>query len=560
MVERSLPRPEAPRQRPAVLAWVALGLGLAGVQTVSAQTTGLNPAGGLGGQPGLGGMGMSTPGFTPLGTGAQGAGGRALEFLPGVRSTVFASDTMGTSGKSGYTAEFTPYLSANVANARTQGSIAYQMRNFYSHTNDASDTFVRHDLRSSVNSLVAGDWLGVQASAAIYNTNASIAGGLSADPATSSTNNAQLRTYSLSPYVQGRAGGLATYRVQYRYDQTDTSNNVNAALAKGSHLVSLNLAGGPQFNPWGWAVNASGSRREFTNGVSLSNASTVANLYYTPSAELRLGASMNYLYIERLTNASGETNGWGPGVSVDWTPSRRTTVRGSIARQYYGNSEFLSLAHRTNRLVFGLDYSKSILQSNNAALLTFSPGAVFSAGGFAPGLNPLFTQLADQGLLSRNDVVIGTNVINDALVRNRTLSASMGYVMPRWSATATVFRSTRETALNSEVFGISNALSAGSFGLFNNRGITLASTFTLDARNSIGLSASVRDTEGSSNVAGSTDTKARFSLVQGTFSSLIDNRTTASLGLRRVVQTNENSTIAGRDENVLFGTLDFRLR
>jgi hypothetical protein len=42
--------------------------------------------------------------------------------------------------------------------------------------------------------------------------------------------------------------------------------------------------------------------------------------------------------------------------------------------------------------------------------------------------------------------------------------------------------------------------------------------------------------------------------------SRIDNRTTASLGLRRVVQTNENSTIAGRDENVLFGTLDFRLR
>lgn len=489
------------------------------------------------------------------GTGAAGQ----VTFLPGIRTSIVASDSTATaSGSSGgsYSIEVAPYLNASISNARTNGSIRYQMRNLYVHNADDSRALVRHDLRASLDSLIAGDWLGVQSTAAIYNTNASIAGGLSADPATSVTNNAVLRRFSVAPYVRGRIGAFATYKTQYRYEQSDTSSNVSAAVARASHNLNLNVAGGPQFNPWGWTFNANGLRREFSNNVTLSSTSAVASLYYTPSAELRLGASLNYLYIERLTNSSGDTSGWGPGVSVDWSPSRRTTVRASITRQYYGSNETLSIAHRTNRFVFGLDYRRSVLESNNAALLTFNPGAIFSGGGFSPTLNPLFSQLNSLGLLSDDSTVLGTNIINDALVRNRTLTASFGYVMPRWSATATVFRSTRETVLESQVFGIPNGLSPASFGLFNTNGITLAGTLTLDARNSVGISANVRDASSSNN---NNDTKTRFSIVQATYTSHIDDRSSATLGLRRTVQSGSSS--AGRREvNAIFGTYDHRFR
>lgn len=508
----------------------------------------------------LGCTGLATAQMAPtISPGGEAGGSRSITFVPGIRSTLLVSDSLATtsgSGGSGYSLEVTPYLNASIASARTQGSISYSMRNFLAHTSDSTDTFMRHDLRANINSLLISDWFGIQSSAAIYNTNASPLGGLSSDPGASLNNNAALRTFSVSPYIQGRAGSFATYRALYRFDQTSTSGNVSsAALAKGSHSVSLNVNGGPQFNPWGWGFNTSGSRREFDNNVSLSSASTSASIYYTPSAELRLGASMNYLYIERLTNSSGESNGWGPGMSIDWTPSRRTTLRGTIVKQYYGTSESLRLAHRTNRFAFGLDYSRSILQSNNAALLTFNPGSVFSGGGFSPDLNPLFTQLNNAGLLSRNDVVLGTGVINDALVRNKTLTASVGYVMPRWSATATAFRSTRETVISSEVFGISNALSPASFGVFTNKGITLAGSLTLDARSSLGISASVRDTESSDQTA-----KARLNLLQGTFSSRIDNRSVATLGVRRTVQSGSGPGAISRDENAIFGTIDIRLR
>jgi uncharacterized protein (PEP-CTERM system associated) len=497
------------------------------------------------------------------GTGVgTGGGSRSLTVVPGVRTSVAVSDSQLDTAARGtsYLFEVSPYIDATMSNARTQGTLSYSMRNFSSHAPDGNDTYTRHDLRATLNSLLIGDWFGVQGSAAIYNTNASLAGGLSADPAASRSNNAALRMMSISPYVQGRYGGFASYRAQYRYDQTSTTDNVMAGLATGSHQVTLNVTGGPSFNPWGWAVTSTGSRREFSNNVNLQSASTVATLFFTPSSELRLGASLNYLYIERFANSDGQSNGWGPGVSVDWSPSRRTTVRGSITKQYYGTSESLALAHRTTRFIFGLDYGRSVLQSNNAALLTFNPGSVFSGGGFSPALNPLFTQLADQGLLSSNDVVLGTNVINDALVRNRTLTASVGYLMPRWSATASAFRSVRETVFSSEVFGVANGLSPASFGLFTTRGFTLTSNYTIDSRNSVNLSATLRDSDIAATAAGAPATKVRLSYYQAALNTRIDSRSSASLMLRRTVQSGDGIGPGNRDNNAIIGTYDIRLR
>ena len=178
-----------------------------------------------------------------------------------------------------------------------------------------------------------------------------------------------------------------------------------------------------------------------------------------------------------------------------------------------------------------------------------------SAGGFSPALTPLFNQLAGLGLLSTTDLVVGTPVINDAMVRNHSLSASVGWVSPAWSGTATVFRSTRETLLASTVFGIPNGLSPASFGLFNNRGIALNGSITLDARHALLLAASVRDSDQSNS-----DLRVRFSVYQAAISSRIDERSTATVGLRRTVQSAEGSGGVSGEENALFGTLDFRMR
>jgi uncharacterized protein (PEP-CTERM system associated) len=486
--------------------------------------------------------------------------GPTFDVQYGVRSGVLASDastqgaaTQGSASRQSL--EITPYLNASWRSATTQASLGWQLRHFDTRTGDRQDSFLRHDLRASLDSLLLGDWLGVQAGASIFNTNATLGGVQSVDPASSAANNAVLRTAFVSPYAQGRLGALATWRLRYRQDHTDTSGGVNAALAQTAHLIDASLAGGPMFNPWSWAVNASGQRREFPGGVSLDSTSALLAGYYVPSSELRLGATLNHLYIERLANASGATGGWGPGLSVDWAPSRRTTMRGAFARQYFGNTGTLAFAHRSQQLVLGAELSRSILQSNSAALLTFNPATVFSAGGFSPALNPLFAQLNAAGLLSSTDVVIGTPIINDALVRNRNISVSAGWIARHWSATATAFRNRRETLISSTVFGVPDALAPAAFGSFDSRGLTLNGSIALGERHSLGLTGLVRESSQSD-----TGLKVRLSFVQAALNARLDARTSASLALRRSVQTGEGPTAVSSDETALFGVLDFRMR
>lgn len=535
------------RRQPGPLRWVALSLAIAQIYFTPGELRAQAIA--------LPGMGSD---LAAVAAGSSAAPSRSQQFLPGVRGTVLETESSGgnAGGRSHLSSvEITPYLNASIATARTQGSVAYAMRNFETHSDAGSRAFTRHDLRATLNAQLIDDWFGIQASAAIYNTNASIAGGLSADPATSPTNNAALRTWSVAPYVQGRAGGLATYRMQYRYQESDTTGNVQAALASQTHSLSVNVASGPQFNPWGWALNGTGLRREFANQVSLDSTSAVATLFYTPTPEWRLGGTLNYRYIERLTNSQGRNRGWGPGASIDWNPGRRTTIRGTIARQYFGTTESLRLSHRTNQLLLGLNYDRSILQSNDAALLTYNPGTLFSGEGFQPSLNPLYTQLTGQGVLPADDVVLGATVINDALVRNRTLVASAAYAMPRWTTSATLFRSVRETVLSSTVFGIPVAQSRTSFGQFTTTGASLAATLSIDARKSLIINASTRDIEASAS-----STKTRFSIAQANLNWRISPRASASIGARHTVQTTDAIGVSDRRDNTVFATFALQLR
>ena len=167
----------------------------------------------------------------------------------------------------------------------------------------------------------------------------------------------------------------------------------------------------------------------------------------------------------------------------------------------------------------------------------------------------MFTQLNAAGLLSSTDIVIGTPIINDALVRNRNVSVSAGWVARHWSASATAFRNRRETLISSTVFGVPDALAPAAFGEFDSRGLTLNGNIVLGPRHSLGLTGLVR--ESTQSDAG---LKVRLSFVQAALSTTIDARTTASLALRRSVQSGEGPGAISTDENTLFGVVDFRVR
>ncbi len=257
---------------------------------------------------------------------------------------------------------------------------------------------------------------------------------------------------------------------------------------------------GPQFRKWGWSVVSRGAILEYRNGLDLTSTSTSLNAYYVVSPELRVGASANHNYIEGLPNSSGDTRGWGPGVSLDWAPNPRTTLRASAADLYYGTSSALALSHRAERWTFGVNYSRGVFTSNNAGILLYNPATSLTGGVYDAALNSVFQQLVAQGLITNNDTVLASGIVNDALVRSHALSATLGYRLARGSVALTAYRNVRETLLDSSLFLTpGNPLITSSFGRFLSRGLSLVAGIPLSSRTSVAMGLSSSETESLTN-------------------------------------------------------------
>ena len=496
-------------------------------------------------------------GLRPMSSGAGLGGAQGTRVEPGLRTTLRVSDNLSRGvdgGEAGYRVEVEPYVRASVGTSRAQGTLRYSARMGYSSVENDAASGLRHTLNARGNALLIGDWLGVQGSANTFFTNTSAFGTLSEDPESSSLNTTRVSTMSLTPYVQGRWGSFADYRAQYTLTRTSLSGTASNLLARQNEQVQARLSSGPQFSRWGWSLQGGASTREYRNGVSLDSTSTTATLFYVFSPELRLGVSANHLYIERLTNEDGETSGWGPGLSVDWSPNRRTSLRMNVARQYYGNSGQMALSHRSQRWTFGADYSRGVYSSNNAGILTLNMSDLISAGAFAPALNPVFQQLVAVGLIDPDAIRLGAGIVNDALVRINSVRGTVGYLLPRGAVTLTVYRSERSTLLDSTIFlPSSSPLLTSSFGRFENRGLSLGVSMPLDARTTAtvtGITSRVKSLD--------RPDQARLSSLTAAVSTKLDAKTTVSAGVRRTVQGSTSGSVSGYDANMVYGTVDLR--
>ncbi len=492
-----------------------------------------------------------------------GAGAQRTLVQPGVRTRVEFSDNAARAAggeQSGYKLEVSPFIRASAGNSRMQGTLNYQLRALHSSVDSVEADGLRHTLSANGNALLLGDWLGIQGSARSFFTNTSPFAPSSDDPATSSLNTTRVTTVSLSPYLQGRVGSFAEYAAQYTLTRTSTSSasggsgNVGNLLGRNNEQVGLSLSSGPQFTRWGWAFSSGASRREYRDGLQLHSVSHTGTLYYAFSPELRVGLSASHLYIEQLTDTGGNNRGWGPGISVDWAPGRRTSLRMDYSEQYYGSAANLAFSHRGTRWSFGFNYSSDIYSSNNAGILSMSLGNLMSGGAYAPTLNPIFQELVDQGVIDPDDIVIGAGLLNDALVRNRTVRATLGYLLPRGSLSLTGFRTVRSTLLDSTLFlPGGDPLITSSFGRFETLGATLTYRLPFSSRTSANFAGTVRDVESLDR-----PDKARLTTLSATLTTRLDDKTSVSAGVRRTVQSGTGGTVSGYDNNTVFGTLDVR--
>jgi uncharacterized protein (PEP-CTERM system associated) len=488
---------------------------------------------------------------------------RGLTFLPGVRSSISYSDNIGLkpdgSKSNGFRLEMSPYVFASINNDQGVGQAYLSLRNFYQSSAPSGFYTNRIDFRGNGTLNLYDRWLFLQGSGFTYNVNPLNFGPIAFDAATVPTFNNRLQGFTLAPYIAGNWGTFADYRGQYSYGLSEITGFQSQ---RTDQKLSGSLKSGSNFNTWGWDWTGETSERKLaTSPTGFGRNISTGTIYAFPTQGLRLGAGIRYEQIDSLFNKDGKDNGFGPGLSVDWTPSTRTAVRGSVFRQYYGNIGQAGISHRWQRLSFNLSYDKSVITGNDASFLNANPQSLFSAGGYAANLNPIYRTLVAEALYGSYGVPIGLGVVSDAYVLRNGGSAALSYLLPNGFASITFTDVTRDTLIRTfdpvlgglSVVGTAVPANGTFLGMVKTKGITLDWEYKLDSRSRWRTQVNYSD----NNFPSVLRTTQRRTY-QTTYSTRVTTDATATFGVRRVEQKGTGYQASSFDENTIFSTLDLR--
>jgi uncharacterized protein (PEP-CTERM system associated) len=520
-------------------------------------------------------LGLPVAGFaqtvnpTPGGTAESALDGvdlkekRGLTFLPGVRSTVAYSDNVGLNAngtrQNGFRLEASPYVFASINNEQGTGQAYLALRNFYQSAAPAGTYTGRIDFRGNGTANLYDRWLFLEGNGFAYNVNPLNFGPIAFDAATVPSYNFRFQGFTLAPYVAGSWGTLADYRGQYSYGSSEITGFTSQRI---DQKLSGKLVSGSRFNTWGWGWDGNSQQRTSAgNPFTFHRNISTATVYALPIQGLRIGAALRFEQIDSLFNKEGKDRGFGPGLSLDWTPSTRTSITGSAFQQYFGTTGQLGINHRWERLSFNLAYDKSVITGNDASFLNISPQALFSAGGYAAALNPIYRTLVADSLYSGYGVPVGLGVVNDALVLKSGGSVGLNYLLPNGFISTTLSNITRETLVRTfdpalgglGIAGASVALDGTFVGLVKTRAISLDWEYKLDSRSKWKTQIAL-----SSNDFPNLQRNVRRSNFQATYSTRVTSETTASFGVRRFEQKGKGFNATTFDENSVFSTLDVR--
>ena len=140
--------------------------------------------------------------------------------------------------------------------------------------------------------------------------------GVQTDGGIPNSNQSEVATFRLSPYLRGQLGGSANYEARYAWTATRTGTDAASDAKVADALVKLN--GRVPSGRLAWSVEASRQSVDFTTGRSTESDRLTATLSYPISNQLVVSGtggrdSNNY------TNAGRESHSV-LGAGINWSP------------------------------------------------------------------------------------------------------------------------------------------------------------------------------------------------------------------------------------------------
>lgn len=266
----------------------------------------------------------------------------------------------------------------------------------------------------------------VEGVAAVTQQNAFLFAPLALDNTNLTGNRRDIRTWSISPYIQHRFKNFASGQIRYTHGEAGSSirNFSNSTV----DTAAFSLNSGSSFRTIGWGLNYSHSEIGRKNsGASLGNLGTIemerttGSLRYMITSQFSLVGTTGY---ERNSFISirGRTSSPFWTVGFSWTPTKRTSVSASGGKRFFGNTYAASIDHRTRATVWSLNYNEDLTTFAQQAL---SGGPIVDAsmlGQLFSGIQGGQT-LLNQGLpLSFSDP---NNFLTNRIFLLKNLNASL---------------------------------------------------------------------------------------------------------------------------------------
>jgi len=249
-----------------------------------------------------------------------------------------------------------PGLRVDVNKARLKGSFDYALtQNTYAQGSAANNS--SNALTSNLKLEAVENTFFIDATGSISQQAISAFGTQSVSGSPPNANSTEVSTYMVSPYLQGRLGGVANYLARFSRSVTSSGPLGDTATSE----ASLGLTGGNTGKGLGWTANADNRSVSYSAGRATENDTLTLGLTYALTPQFSVSAqagseSNNYSSLDMQTNAL-------TGVGFKWTPLDTSSFSWNVLQHSYGDTYQLSFDQRTGRTVWHYSNTKAVNQT-----------------------------------------------------------------------------------------------------------------------------------------------------------------------------------------------------
>jgi len=284
--------------------------------------------------------------------------GRPFRLVPTLAFGLTATDNVNltaTDKRSDLIAQISPGFQLSGQSVRFKGFANYVLTGSFYARQEESNTFY-NTLNAALKAEVVDDRMFVDLDARITPQNISPFGTQSADPSLNNSNQTEVSTIGIAPYLQGQIAGEFNYlaRAFYTYTNSGTTQASDSAVWGG--LVRFDST--TRWAKLGWAVDLSYREANFSEGRSTYDQLNLVSLTYalTPALKVSLRGNVetsNLVSLERETTS-------GVGAGLRWDPSPRTKLFLEYDQRAFGSSHLYSLEYRTPRTLWVASSRRSL--------------------------------------------------------------------------------------------------------------------------------------------------------------------------------------------------------